>query len=139
MNGKTCEPDSKSVCGDTVWVRVPPPAPKVSGPIMGGGFGPLRRFRSAILAAAIAMATPAVATDPPDIPLRKCTFPYSLAPGAMLNRYCAGPPPVMSLRSGNDRVLVSVSRHTSRPIGVVIVLHNPTKQTRSGAAVVEFY
>lgn len=104
-----------------------------------GIFGPLRRFRSAILATLIATTAPVHAADAPNIPLRKCTFPYALAPGAVLNRYCAGPPPVMSLRSGNDRVLVSVARHTDRPIGVVITLYNPTKQTRRGAAVVEFF
>ena len=93
------------------------------------------------IVALIAMGLPSVslADDRPDIPLQKCTFPYALAPGAVLNRYCAGPPPVMSLRSGNDRVLVSVARHTDRPIGVVITLYNPTRQTRRGAAVVEFF
>ena len=30
--------DSKSVGGDTVWVRVPPPAPKHSPPPWGAGF-----------------------------------------------------------------------------------------------------
>lgn len=96
---------------------------------------------AAAIVALIAMGLPSVsaADDRPDIPLQKCTFPYALAPGAVLNRYCAGPPPVMSLRSGNDRVLVSVARHTDRPIGVVITLYNPTRQTRRGAAVVEFF
>jgi len=111
----------------------------VSGPILLGLFGPLRRFRSAILAALVAMTGAATAADAPDIPLRKCTLPYVLAPGAVTTRYCAGPPPVMSLRSGNDRVLVSVSRHTDRPIGVVITLHNPSRFRQRGAAVVEFY
>ena len=31
--------DSKSVGGDTVWVRVPPPAPSKRRPVWGGAFG----------------------------------------------------------------------------------------------------
>lgn len=77
--------------------------------------------------------------EPPDIPLRKCTFPYLIAPHATITRFCAGPPPAMLLISGNDLTLVSVARHTDRPIGAVITIHNPTNRWRRGAAVVEFF
>ena len=143
MKRKTCEPDSKSVCGDTVWVRVPPPAPRVATRIAVGRSGPQNRWRSAIFrifGAFAIIAAPMASAEPDPIPFVQvaavngaCTVPYDLQDGAELHVHCYTVAivvdPVAVVETGAPAVSATLVRTFRKPAGAWVVLRGAANGT----------
>ena len=102
-------------------------------------FGPEVRAESRRDVLSAAEETEALLSEPS----ARCDTAYMLMPGETATVTCfhnlVGFTPIERLRSGHDRVLVSVSRHTTKPPGIVMVLHNTGSTKVYGTVIAEFF
>lgn len=111
----------------------------VSGPILLGLFGPLRRFRSAILAALVAMTGAATAADAPEqfiqMPATNgvCVVPYKLQPGIDLHVHCYTIAIIRvqaaAVETGSPSVSATIVQTFYKPAGAWVVLRGAANGT----------